>query len=350
MLGHDVFFIEPVAPAAIAQDNTPLAASTNARYFERVIRRFDLQGRAALLRAGTRETVGPSYDSLIDAAANADLLINISGLLSDPRLFLPIDRRVYLDLDPVFNQLWHAVEGLDVRLDGHTHYVTIGMAIGTSGCEIPTCDRVWIRTLQPIVLSEWPVTAADFSAPWTTVGNWRGYGSIEHGGVHYGQKAHSLRQFIALPRRTQETFLLALAIHPDEVRDLAALAANGWALADPAQVAGTPDDYRTFIQRSKAEFGVAKSGYVVSRCGWFSDRSVCYLASGRPVLAQDSGLAGILPTDFGLRTFSSEDDAAAGIEAIAGDYRRHASAARAIAEEFFASDRVLKHLIAQVAA
>jgi hypothetical protein len=200
------------------------------------------------------------------------------------------------------------------------------------------------------VLSAWPVRRANPDAPWTTVGNWRGYGSIQHGGVLFGQKAHSLRQFMSVPKRSREHFVLALAIHQDEGNDLTALADNGWCLVDPARVAATPDDYQAFIHSSKAEFGIAESGYVAAQCGWFSDRSVCYLASGRPVLAQDTGLAGVLPTGEGLLTFSTQDDAVAGIEAISGDYPRHARAARVVAEECFDSGRVLRRRIEEVAA
>lgn len=348
-LGHDVFFIEPIPAASIRPAGAALAASVNARYFLDVATRFELRGRAALLRPDTRETVGRSYDELVATAATTDLLINISGMLADPELFWAIRRRIYLDLDPAFNQLWHTVAGIDIRLDGHTHYVTIGCTIGTPACEVSTCGRAWITTLQPIVLSEWPLTSGNPDAAWTTIGNWRGYGSIQHGGVLYGQKAHSLRRFMTVPRRTKEQFLLALAIHPGEVNDLAALAENGWRLVDPSQVAATPDDYQAFIQRSKGEFGIAKSGYVASRCGWFSDRSLCYLASGRPVLAQDTGLAGILPTGDGLITFSTEDEVIAGIEEMRRDYVRHAQSARRLAEEHFASDRVLGRLLGEVA-
>jgi hypothetical protein len=159
-----------------------------------------------------------------------------------------------------------------------------------------------------------------------------------------------LRQFLSLPRRTKERFLLALAIHPDEAKDLASLSENGWSLVDPAEVTASPDAYQAFIQASKAELGIAKSGYVAAQCGWFSDRSVCYLASGRPVLAQDTGLAGILPAGEGLITFSTEDEAVDGIGAISRDYWRHARAARAIAEEYFDSDRVLTRLLTMVGA
>jgi hypothetical protein len=348
-MGHDVYFVEPVADSSIRPKGARLDDSNNARYFHDVVTRFGLSDRAALLRRDTHDTVGIEYDRLAHAAARADVLLNISGMLTDAALVAPIPVRVYLDLDPAFNQLWHAAEGIDIRLAGHTHFATIGMRIGRSGCDIPTCGVQWIHTLQPLVLSEWPAAPPNAAGPWTTVGNWRGYGSVEYRGVLFGQKAHSLRRLLHLPRRTGEEFVLAMAIHPDETKDLEALAEYGWHLVDPRRICSTPDDYRQFIASSKAELAVAKSGYVAARCGWFSDRSVCYLASARPVLAQDTGIRGILPTGCGLVTFSTEDEAVAGVEAINSDYPHHAAAARAIAQEYFDSDRVLGALLEAVA-
>jgi hypothetical protein len=183
----------------------------------------------------------------------------------------------------------------------------------------------------------------------TTVGNFRGYGSIDRDGVHYGQKAHSLRTLMGLPRRTRERFVLAMAVHPDEQRDLAALAQNGWELVDPALAAGTPDAYQEFVRGSRGEIGIAKSGYVVSRCGWFSDRSACYLASGRPVVAQDTGFSSFIPVGEGLLVFDDEDGAVAAIEELGRDYPLHALAARELAKKYFDSDRVLTSLLERLA-
>src|SRR5262245_15965619 len=244
-LGHDVLFIEPVNQESLRPPGAGLVNSLNAEYFRQVAKDFELEGHAALLRSGSRETMGLSYPQLQHRTQQADVLINISGLLTDGNLISRIPARAYLDLDPAFNQLW-ATQGLNVRLDGHTHFVTIGMAMGQEHCRVPTCGRTWITTLQPIVLAHWPVARQIEHDGLTTVGNWRGYGSIEHEGVFYGQKAHSLRHYIALPRRTSEKFLPALAIHPGEERDLAALASNGWQLIDPAVVAHTPQSYQRF--------------------------------------------------------------------------------------------------------
>jgi hypothetical protein len=154
-----------------------------------------------------------------------------------------------------------------------------------------------------------------------------------------------MRELFELPRLTDARFCLAMSIHQDESQDLAALERNGWRLVNPNDVASTPEDYRRFIQNSWAEFGVSKSGYVASRCGWFSDRSACYLASGRPVIAQDTGFSSYLPTGEGLFAFGSAHDVIAGIDALRGNYKRHACAARDIAETYFDSGKVLPRLL-----
>ncbi|MFM2294701.1 MAG: hypothetical protein RLZZ350_1114 [Verrucomicrobiota bacterium] len=359
-LGHEVFFVEPVAAKTLRPAGAALAGSENARYFQSVCDSYDLCDSSALLLADTRETFGLSYAALQRIATRADLLLNISGLLADENLFSKIPIRAYLDLDPAFNQLWQAVQQIDMRFTGHTHHVTIGQNIGVQELKtqnlklktespVPTCGLNWLKTFQPVVLEYWPIMHEIKHDALTTIANWRGYGSIDFNGVSYGQKVHSLRQFISLPTLTPEKFSLALAIHADEKKDLAALKQNNWQLLDPARVAHTPASYRDFIQTSKAEFGVAKSGYVHSRCGWFSDRSVCYLASGRPVIAQDCGFKHLLPCDEGLLAFDTSEDVLRAIDSLNSDYARHAKRAREIAVEFFDSDKVLKRLLGLVA-
>jgi hypothetical protein len=155
-----------------------------------------------------------------------------------------------------------------------------------------------------------------------------------------------MRQLLDLAKHPHCDFLLALAIDADERSDLDALDSYGWNLTDPDAVAGTPADYREFVQGSWAELGIAKLGYVASRCGWFSDRSICYLASGRPVVAQETGFSAWLPTGEGLFAYSTTDEAASALDEVRRDYEHHRRAARTIAEDVFASDRVLTELLA----
>jgi hypothetical protein len=215
---------------------------------------------------------------------------------------------------------------------------------------VPTLGRDWIGTLPPVVLELWPPGAMIRHNALTTVGNWRAYGSVEHDGVVYGQKAHALRRLVDLPARSGERFLLALAIHRDETSDLDLLEAHGWELVDPAAAAGTPERYRAFVRESWAEFGLVKHGYVVSRSGWFSDRSACYLASGRPVVALDTGFGRYLPTGAGLFAASTTDEFLAALEALRRDYDRHAAAALELAREYLDSGRVLSQLLEHVGA
>jgi hypothetical protein len=347
-LGHDAYLVEPLRNDRVRPTGVSLEQSVAAGYFRGVVREFGLEHRAALLLEGTRQTVGLSYDELRRIATRADLLLNVSGLLADEALVDRIPTRTYLDLDPGFNQLWHATQGIERGFEGHTHFVTVGLAVGSHDCPVPPCGRAWITTLQPVVLAHWAPGERVLHDALTTVANWRAYGSIEHDGVFYGQKVHSLRPLYDLPQVTGERFVLAMAIHPDERADLESLGSNGWHLVDPVRAAGTPARYRRFIRGSRAEFGLAKSGYVAARCGWFSDRSACYLASGRPVIAQDTGFGRSLPIGEGLFAFRTTDDVLGAVEALRTDYARHMRAARGIAETYFDSRTVLGTLLERV--
>jgi hypothetical protein len=342
-LGHKVYFVEQL-PSGATSNETAFSQSRNAEYFRQVVSEFGLERSSALIAHDSQETVGISYDDLRAIAGRADVLLNVSGAFTDDGLAERIPIRIYLDLDPAFTQFWQT-QNIDMNLSGSTHFATVGLALSDDGCTVPSCGVQWIPIRQPVVLKQWPAGCEVVNDALTTIANWRGYGSVEHDGVFYGQKVHSLRQFMSLPQSTPESFLLALSIHPGERQDLAALARNGWGIVDPARVAATPSLYRLFIQQSKAEFGIAKSGYVSARCGWFSDRSVCYLASGRPVFAQDTGFSKYLPTGEGLFAFANEDDVMSAIDAIRSDYTRHSHAARALAAELFDSDKVLGDLL-----
>lgn len=335
-LGHEVRLVEPVDrldPRVVA-------------YFDQLVSDFGLEGEAALLVRGSRETAGAPYKELARWAGETDVLVNVSGMLRDEELAGPPPLRVFLDLDPAFNQLWHA-EGIKMGFDLHNRFATVGLSLGEPECPVPTAGREWIKTLPPVYLPRWQPATAPVTA-WTTVANWRGYGSVEWQGRRYGQKAHSLRRLLDLPQLTAERLAPALAIHPAEAEDLAALRAHGWEMRDPAALAGTPARYAELVRGSKGEIGIAKEGYVASRSGWFSDRSACYLASGRPVVAQETGFPRHLPTGEGLLAFATAAEAAAAIDAVSAAYDRHARAARTLAEDVFDSRTVLTRLLDRV--
>jgi hypothetical protein len=334
-LGHEVLLVEPVPAAALERGLV-------ADYFRALPLRA---GGAALVAQPGARALGLPYEDVLAFAAQADLLLNVSGMLRDERLLEAIDVRAFLDLDPGFNQIWHS-EGVDMGFAEHTRFVTVGGLVGTPSCPIPTCGREWVHTLPPVALEHWPLAPdPPRRDAFTSVGHWRSYGSLEYGGIHYGQRAHSLRELIDLPRRSAERFELALGIDAGEPADLRALSANGWRLLDPAHVAADPAAYRDFVRGSKAELCVAKSGYVASRSGWFSDRSACYLASGRPVVAQDTGFGARLPAGEGLLAFTSAEEAAQAVAEVAAHPARHRAAARALAEEHLDARKVLGALV-----
>lgn len=346
-LGHRAVLVEEIPQRAVAPAGVPLGRSCNARYFLEITARLGITDDACLMVSETGETLGMSPEAVFRAAGESECLLNTSGTLKDPKILERIPVRAYLDVDPGFTQLWD-LQGHDLGIDRHNRLLTVGMSVGRPECAIPTHQRSWIRTLPPVVLEHWPAVDAAPARGISTVVNWRGYGSVEHEGVFYGQKVHSFRDLFPLPGLTGAEFELACAIDPAETGDLEQLRRHGWSLVDPGTVAGTAGAYRDFIGRSRAEINVAKDGYVKSGSGWFSDRSACYLASGRPVIAQDTALPAGVPTGDGFLTFDTLETAAERIGEVVGEYARHSRAARAFAEEHLDSRRVIGGVLDEV--
>jgi hypothetical protein len=350
-LGCDVLFIDRLEPKMCfdAQRRpSDIEQSVNLKYFLAVMERFGLNDSFALLHDQGESIAGLSRAQVLERARNSALLLNVMGYLTDEEILGCAPKRVFLDTDPGFGQMWQDL-GLHDLFRGHDSCVTIGENIGKPDCTIPKCGLDWITTPQPVLLDQWQPQPAVNGKYFTSIGAWRGpYGPLEYRGRTYGLRVHEFRKFFALPRRSGAPFQVALDIHPAELNDLAELNAQGWHLIDPNEVARDPDIYRSYIQRSRAEFMVAKNMYVQSKSGWFSERSMCYLASGRPVLAQDTGLEGLYPTDAGLLTFTTLEEAAAGVEKIASNYRSHCRAARELAAAYFDSDKVLTNLLSKL--
>ncbi|HEY3020349.1 MAG TPA: hypothetical protein VGJ32_09155 [Solirubrobacteraceae bacterium] len=327
-LGFDVWLVEQL----------PAAAPAAERYFTDVVRAFGFEGRAALLAGAAPRSVGVPYRDLLDVAAEARLLVNISGHLTRAPLLARLRRRAYVDLDPGYTQLWPGA----ARLAGHDLHFTIAENLGRGDCTLPSAGVRWRAVRQPVVLDDWPVAPARAPRRFTTVASWRHpFGRLRHGARTYGIKLDEFRKVVELPARCAEPFELALDIHPDERPDLELLRRHRWRVVDAPARLGDPEAFRRYVQASGAEFSVAQGVYVETRSGWFSDRTTRYLASGKPALVQDTGFARTLPVGEGLVAFRTLDEAVAGAEAIASEPERHAAAARRIAEEHFDADRVL---------
>ena len=349
-LGFQVHLLEQIDPSTCVHPDgrpSPLNGSANKAYFDDTMRAFGLSDCCTLLSSGedAAETILPE---LVDLAASADALLNISGHLSLEPLLSRFRRKVFIDIDPGFTQFWQASG--EARLRTHDCYFTIGENIGRPACQVPVCGINWQITRPPVVLDLWPLTTSPpLPARFTTIANWRGsYGPVEFGGKTYGLKVHEFRKMLPLPSARSEVFEIALNIHPGDQRDRDALVSAGWQLVDPHNAASKPERFQRYVQGSGAEFSVAQGMYTQTRSGWFSDRTVRYLASGRPALVQETGFSEHLPTGRGLLRFETFDQAIDGVEQIASNYEEHCAAARSIAEQFFDSNKVLGRLMEEI--
>jgi len=251
-------------------------------------------------------------------------------------------RRAFIDVDPGFTQIAIANgdAGLAEGIARAERRFTYAQRYGAPDCAIPDAGGPWLPTRPPVFLPEWPVDARP-ATHFTSVIRWQGFKEVTHRGVSYGQRDREFPRYFELPQRAAQKFCIAqMGLQPEE------LTSRGWEAVPGEVISRTPESYRGFIRQSRGEFSVPKHGYVAMRGGWFSDRSVGYLASGRPVLIEDTGLSDWLPVGEGLLTFTDPDSALRAIETVNADYERHRNAARQIATAHFATDKVLPALLA----
>lgn len=353
-LGYDVCFVDhldPVMCVNAAGRPAPFAVSHNVQAVATLMDRVGLGGCWAVLEGDTGQTAGLSRAEVAGRVGRSDLLINVMGYLDDEELLAAAPLRLFLDIDPGFGQLWRHLGWHDLFV-GHDRYATVGTRLGAADSSVPTGGIDWIPTLPPVDREWWPVQPppADPSR-FTTVASWRGpFGPIEFEGRTLGLRVHEFRRFADLPLIAPARFDVALDIDAADSADRDRLSAAGWGLSDPRDAAGDAWRFRRFVQESAAEVMIAKQLYVATRGGWFSDRTACYLASGRPVLAQDTGFGAVLPTGAGIVTFTTPAEAAAGAAEIVGDYTRHAAAAAEIAAAHLDARTVLAGLLDAVGA
>lgn len=273
---------------------------------------------------------------------DADALLNVTGqVLHDDQL--ECRRRIYIETDPFATQVRLRAGDADeiARLSAHDTHFTFGENIGAADCGIPSTAIDWLPTRQPVDVDLWRTQGpVGEDSSYTTITTWENHiASMVHDGkVYHWRKDREFRKFLDLPGLSPATFEIALNVD-DSVLDM--LASHGWRHVPSAEVAKDCETYRAYITGSRGEFTVARDQYVRPRTGWFSDRSACYLAAGRPVITQETGFSKFIPTGRGLFAFSTLDDIVEAVDAIDADYEAHAAAARDIAAEFFAAEVVV---------
>ncbi len=351
-LGHDVWYLEdsgawPYDPVrqTYSEDST-----FNTKYLGGIMAEFGFGDRWAYRNGATGAFFGAGEAAARDLIKHGDVLVNVSsaGWLKD--YDFGIRHQMFIDGDPMFCQVQlvdpkHADYAARVR--AHDSHFTFGLNIGAPNCLAPETGIRWKKTVQPIVLDQWPRQDEAAADRFTTVMNWSSYLPIEWNGATYGQKDLEFERFKRLPTRTSQRLEMAMGTGVGSKRPDVELRELGWTILEAATTLPDHFSYREFLRTSKAEWSVAKHGYVAARTGWFSCRTACYLALGRPAVVQETGWSDHLPSGDGVIAFSTLDEAVDAIADINDHYAEHQAAARAIAGQYFEATKVCADLLAQ---
>jgi hypothetical protein len=349
-LGYEAWYIEDggANPYDPRVNSVVMECDYNVGYVKTMMESHGLGDRWAYWDAINDVYHGLSRERVRALYREADALINLCGAtrLRDEHMACPV--RIMIDTDPVYEQIKYAQADPAAReyLDAHTHFFTYGENIGAADCPVPLSGVKWRPTRPPVIPDLWPVDGRQPEC-FSTIATWENKGkNIEFGGASYVWSKHvNFLRFLDVPKRSRQCFTMAM-LPPDTAVE-AEVAGQGWRLTDPRPVSAGMAAYGDFIRGSRGEFTVAKDIYVRPNSGWFSDRSVCYLASGRPVITMRTGFSKFYPVGAGLFEFSTVDEIIAALDAINGDYAKHSAAARAVAAEYFASDPVVSRLLVE---
>jgi hypothetical protein len=358
LLGHDVYYLEDTGQYSFYKSagrswDDP---TDTIEYLKKTMTAFGLDERWAYRDVGTGNCYGMSTKRLLEICETADIFINISASTIMRHEYMAVKKRVLIDSDPMFTQIQHwddtnpeqSVNAIKGSFAHYTHLFSFGENIGKESCRIPTFDFSWNVTRQPICLNFWRLNGTSHSGAFTTIMNWSTRNKLIYEQEEWGQKDIEFQKFKTIPGKLKHLHFTIIAADNSKKMDRSELVNYGWHLLDPLKTIGTVDQYKKFIHQSLGEFSVAKETYVKSKSGWFSCRSACYLASGKPVITEETGWSEYIPSGNGLIAFHDMASAISAINAIASDVNKHSKAAVEIAEEYFNADKVLGNLIAVI--
>jgi hypothetical protein len=352
-LGHDVWYVEddatwPYDPRVDAIIDDPSYALA---HVDGVMKRIGLPGRWAYraLYRGPDASFGLDAGALRDLYRTCDALLNVCGATVLNEDHMRASRRVYVETDPATNQL-ELANGKQKTFDvlaAHDTIVTYGENYGGPGCSVPLGGPFrYLKTRQPVDLELWPMAYGAAAPAYTTIGNWKQKGhDVEWNGETYRwSKHHEFLKFLDLPEK-RPNVRFELCLNVDEEADRSLLRSKGFLLTSPLKLSLDPWGYQDFFRRSRAEWTVAKDQNVRLQSGWFSERDACYLACGKPVIAQSTGFENVLPTGEGLFAFRTMDDILVAVDKVESDYERACRAARAVAEEHLEAAAVCRRFL-----
>jgi hypothetical protein len=351
-LGHDVWYLEDSGawPYDPVRQTVSDDCTYNVGYLRGMMASFGFGDRWIYRNGADGKFHGAGETTARDLIRNADLLVNVSsaGWLKD--YDFGVKHQMFIDGDPMFCQvglLDPKNAAYAERVRAHDSHFSFGLNLGAADCLAPDTGIRWKKTVQPIALDWWPAQADEGLDRFTTVMNWASYAPVEWQGKLYGQKDLEFDKFKQLPQRTPQHLEMAMGQGVGGKRPTEELRALGWIILEAGDVLPDHTSYHEFLRTSKAEWSVAKHGYVAARTGWFSCRTACYLALGRPAVVQETGWSDHLPAGDGLLAFNTLDEAVDAIADINDHYAEHQGAARALAEQYFDAKKVCGDLLVQ---
>ena len=339
-MGWDVWLVEELErkQREVRDDGSSLQED----FWVEVCEEFGFSDRQVLIVDGSEE----ACQKLREVAADADLFFNYSGQFHRLDLLGRGTLRVYMDMDPGFTQLWAQVYGKNMNFAGHDRFLTVGTNFSGDDVLVPPTKVSWVATVPPVPMDYWRRVAGQVQeiGCFTTVAHWYGYSDVEWEGRTYGGKRHSLLQMRELPQKLGQPVRIATDLQPSW-GDYDEFVKAGWEIVPSSEVCRDVPSYLRFVGGSLGEVGIAKLGYVVSRAGWMSDRSVIYLAMGRPVALQETGWSGVVEPGAGLLPFETVDDAARQLREFLQNYAEHRAGAESLARTIFSPRRVIGGLM-----